>query len=83
MRPTVLLSPGDRLTETQTLRLTESVALLRAKKAALDAGASRDELDTNRWVVEVHPLDTELAAPPCSEDAERRSRVGPCGYQRC
>jgi hypothetical protein len=56
MKETVRLQPGEQLSEVQTLRLLEAVAVLKAQKAALDAGVSGEKLKLYTWVVDVEPL---------------------------
>lgn len=53
---TVVLGPGSRLSDAQTARLVRSVAVLKAKKTALCAGLSRDELALYSWRVEPQSL---------------------------
>jgi hypothetical protein len=53
-----VLRPGDALSDVQTARLAEAVAVLRAKRDALRAGTSPEQVHAQRWVVDLAPADT-------------------------
>lgn len=51
-----LFGPEDRLTDAQAIRLAEAVGILKACRAALDAGMSATELESQEWLVDAHLL---------------------------
>lgn len=53
---TRLLGPEDTLTDVQAVRLGRAVARLMAARAALDAGMSVTELESQEWVIDVDLL---------------------------
>lgn len=69
---TVVLAAGDQLNEAQTLRLAAAVALLRAKKAVLDAGLTDLEISARTWVVDVESRvaqpKPDMAPSPVADD---------------
>lgn len=52
---TYVVEPID-LTPDQADRLVREIAILKAKKAALEAGMSVAEMQAQTWTVDVHPL---------------------------
>ena len=50
---------GDELTPAQAERLLRAVAVAMAKEQAYQAGASVAEVQSQSWLVDVQPLDTE------------------------
>lgn len=51
-----LHGPSDALTPAQATRLAAVVGEYKAMRAALDAGASVAQLETQEWLVDVHLL---------------------------
>lgn len=53
---TALVGPDDGLTEAQAVRLFTVIGRLEAMLAALDAGMSVTELESQEWLVDVKLL---------------------------
>ncbi len=52
---------AEGLTARQDARAIRALATFRAKREALRAGLSLDQLDADRWVVDVDARDAEVA----------------------
>lgn len=58
----VLLEPGSRLSDVQTLRALEAIAILRAKLDAIQAGeVSTLHTHLYSWTVDVEPSDADCS----------------------
>ena len=55
------LPAGSPLPASIEPRVHEALAILRAKKTALDAGVPPDELDTRGWTVQIERCDSDAA----------------------
>lgn len=55
-----LIGPEDKLTPEQNIRLLQAIGMMRAAKAAIQAGMSVAEVEAQEWLVDVDLLDSEL-----------------------
>lgn len=58
-----LVGPEGDLTEAQAVRLATVIGEYKAVRAALDAGMSASELESQEWLVDVQLLQPEAVQP--------------------